>query len=95
MSVMLDIKVIPNSGKTLCTLHKNGGIVCYLKSSPERGLANKELVAYIAKTLKIPQQQVRIVHGLTSRKKRLHIQTDMHNDQVLEALQIEQQQNVW
>ena len=95
MSLILELKVVPNSGKTLCTLHKNGGIVCYLKSSPERGLANKELVAYIAKTLNITQQQVRIVQGLTSRKKRLHIQSHMSNDQVLQALGIAPQQNLW
>jgi uncharacterized protein YggU (UPF0235/DUF167 family) len=95
MTVILELKVIPNSGKTLCTLHKNKGIVCYLKSSPERGLANKELVAYIAKTLSIPQQQIRIVQGLTSRKKRLQIQTDMNHDQLLYALGIPPQQNLW
>lgn len=95
MSVILELKVIPNSGKTLCTMHKNGGIVCYLKSSPERGLANKELVAHIAKRLHITQQQVRIVQGLTSRTKRLQIQTDMNNDQLLQALGIAPQQNLW
>lgn len=95
MIITLDIKVIPNAGKLLCSLHKNGAIVCYLKSSPERGLANKELVAYIAKTLRIPQQQVHIVQGLTSRKKRLHIQTTMSKEEVLYALGIISQQKLW
>lgn len=95
MSVMLDIKVMPNAGKTLCARHKTGGIVCYVKSSPERGLANKELIAYLAKMIGVPQRDVTIVHGLTDRKKRVRIETTMHQEQVLELLAIAPQQMVW
>lgn len=91
MSFVIDIKVMPSSGKSLCKLNKAGILVCYLKSPAERGLANKELIKYIAKKLGITQQQVTIIAGTTSRKKRIAIDGDMSHDRLYAALGIEQQ----
>lgn len=91
---MVDVKVVPSSGKSLCKLDKNDAIVCYLKSPPERGQANNELIKYVAKALRIPQQQVSIIGGLTSRKKRMQIDAEITYDQLLFALGIEKQMNL-
>lgn len=88
MAVVLDIKVITCASKTTCLLNKTGIIVCYVKNPPERGLANKELIAYIAKTAYIAQQDIHIIAGLTSRKKRLKIETSMSKEELLQLLGI-------
>lgn len=92
MSVVLDVKVVPQAHKTICMLNKVGVIVCYVKSSPEKGLANKELITHIAKTIGVTQRQIEIIAGLTSRKKRLKIDTSMHKDQVLQLLGVDHTQ---
>lgn len=92
MSIILDIKVVPQAHKTACALSKTGVIVCYVKSSPEKGLANKELIAYIAKTVGVTQKQIEIIAGLTSRKKRLKIDTLMHKEQILQLLGVDHAQ---
>lgn len=92
MSIILDIKVVPQAHKTICTLNKANIIVCYVKSSPEKGLANKELVNYIARTIGVTQKQIDIIAGLTSRKKRIKIDTTMSKEQVLHLLGMDQKQ---
>jgi len=44
-------------------------IVISIKSQPERGRANKELLKKLAAYFGVSQERVRIVSGLTSRKK--------------------------
>jgi len=44
-------------------------IVISIKSQPERGRANKELLKKLAAHFGVSQERVRIVSGLTSRKK--------------------------
>lgn len=40
-----------------------------IKSEPERGKANRELVKKLAKHFEVGEDRIRIVSGLTSRKK--------------------------
>lgn len=44
-----------------------------IKSEPERGRANRELVKRLAEHFGVPVQNVRIVSGHTSRKKLIDI----------------------
>lgn len=94
MSIILDVKVVPSSGRVGAKLDKNGGLVIYLKSQAERGMANAELIKYIAKSIGVSQQQVVIVGGLTSRKKRISIDQSMTRGQILLALGIEEQMHI-
>lgn len=71
--MIIEVKVVPSSGKNKWVIDKSGQLKCYLKSPPERGLANNELIRLIAQMLKIPQQSVIIISGLTSKKKRIEI----------------------
>lgn len=86
MSITIEVKVVPSSGKLKVTLNKANMIVVYLKSQPEKGLANRELIKLIAALLGLVQQQVTLVSGLNSRKKRIRIETDMNKDQLFQAL---------
>lgn len=75
MALTLKIKVVPCAGKSAWQLDKNGNLKCFLKSAPEKGAANKELIKTLSKHLKIPQQDIEIISGLTDRNKTLKIHT--------------------
>ena len=72
--MIIEIKVVPLSGKQEFVLDKTGILKCYLKSVPERNAANKELVKLLAQELKITQTEVQVVGGLISRKKKIKIE---------------------
>ena len=51
----------------------NDTIIIGIKSKPERGRANMDLIDKLARHFGIPRANVRIVAGLTSRKKIVEI----------------------
>lgn len=69
MAITLEIKVFPKSGRCELKQDKNGRLKFYLKSAPEKGKANKELVKFLAKTLGVPQIEIALLHGELSRNK--------------------------
>ncbi len=95
MPLIIDIKVIPSSGRSKWMLDKSGQLKCYLKSPPEKGRANRELIKNLAKVLGITQESVKIIAGATSRKKKVRISLDISLDQLLHALGIEKQQSLF
>lgn len=48
-------------------------IAISIKSQPERGKANRELVKKLSQHFGVPEASVRIVSGLTSRKKVIEV----------------------
>ena len=91
MALVIEVKVVPSSGRSQWLLDKSGMLKCYLKNPPERGLANDELVKTLAKALGIPQAEILIIVGAASRTKKIKISRELTRDQVLAALGIEQQ----
>lgn len=79
--MILNIKVTPNSsrsrivGKFLDEKNQK-----YLKINlaaiPEDGKANKELIKFLSKLLKIPKSKIKIIRGETSRMKVVEIDLD-------------------
>ncbi|MFH1831534.1 MAG: DUF167 domain-containing protein [bacterium] len=92
--ITIDIKVFPASGKQLCTADKAGRIKCYVKSPPEKGKANQELVKFLSKKLNLPQESVYIISGLTSRNKRVRIESANKLDTILAQLGVEIQMKI-
>lgn len=92
MSAMLELKVVPQAGRQGFMQDKAGVIKCYLKSPPEDGKANKELIKLLSSTLDTPQKNIEIVRGLTDRKKTIRI-TSLEINNVLAKLGIEQQKS--
>lgn len=95
MALVIEIKVVPQSGRSGFVLDKSGKLKCYLKSPAERGLANSELVKTIAKTLGLAQDKVTLVSGQTSRNKRVKIDAEMTLEQVIAKVGIEKQQSLF
>jgi uncharacterized protein len=91
MTCTLTVRVTPGSGRQEILLDREKRIKIFLKRQPEQGAANKELIAYLAKLLHIPQQAISIIRGLTTRMKLLNINAMLTHDQILAKLGLEVQ----
>lgn len=91
MTLIVEIKVVPSSGRNKWILDKSGTLKAYLKSPPAKGLANQELIKMIAKALKLPQNNVSVISGATMRTKRIKIEALVTLDDLHAALGIEKQ----
>ena len=87
--MFIEIKVIPSSGRQKFVLDKSGILKCFLKSVPEKGKANDELVKILSKKLKISKDFIEITSGKVSRNKRLKIDFDLDYDDFLLKIGIE------
>ncbi|MFH1253923.1 MAG: DUF167 domain-containing protein [bacterium] len=75
MAVVIELKVVPSSKLQGFERDKSGIIKCRLKSKPEGGKANEELVKLLSKTLGISTDCFKILRGATSRNKMIKIDT--------------------
>ncbi len=75
--ILLNIKVVPNSAKTIIMGVEKAGIIeeVYLKikiSSPaNENKANDELVKFLSKELKVPKSSIDIIKGEKNKEKRI------------------------
>ena len=69
----LEIRVIPRAGRSGFAGLREGELLVRLAAAPVDGAANAELIALLAKTLKIPKRDITIVSGERSRSKRVRI----------------------
>lgn len=86
MALIITLKVVPSSGHQKIILDKSGNLKCYLKSPPEKGKANKELIDLLAEKLSCSKNIIEIIGGLTSRAKKIKIETDLTFDDLLVVL---------
>ena len=75
----LSVRLTPNGGRDAIDGMETGSEgECYLKArvsvAPEKGKANKALIALIAKSIGIPKSALSLVSGETARKKILRIE---------------------
>ena len=91
MALQLIVKVVPSSGRNKWLLDKAGLLKVYLKSAPEKGKANEELIEVLAKALGVPRHGVDILAGHTARVKRVQISLDLTYEDVLQKLGIEKE----
>ncbi len=94
MSMIIEIKVMPSSGRLECKL-EGERLKCFLKSPPEKGKANKELVSYLAKMMKVSVGDITIITGVTSKVKRIKIETEKTFDDLCADLNIERQTTIF
>jgi hypothetical protein len=73
MPLVVVIKVVPSSGRSEWALDRSWNLKCYLKSPPEKGKANQELIKSLAKVLNLTQSNVVIIAGATGRTKTVKI----------------------
>jgi uncharacterized protein (TIGR00251 family) len=71
--VDLEIRVIPRAGRSGFGGLRDGALLIRLAAAPVDGAANDELIALLAKTLRIPRRNITITSGERSRTKRIRI----------------------
>jgi uncharacterized protein (TIGR00251 family) len=69
----LEIRVIPRAGRSGFGGRRDGALLVRLAAAPVDGAANDELIALLARTLRIPKRDITIVSGERSRTKRIRI----------------------
>jgi len=92
--ILLNIKVVPNSSKTMITGIENGGLLdeVFLKikiSSPaNENKANEELVKFLSKELKTPKSSIELVKGSKNKEKRILIKNIFDEKYILNMLSL-------
>ena len=71
-SISFKIKVIPKAKNTSLAGWQEGKLKVRVAAVPEKGKANAELIAFLAKLLDVPKNNIAI-KGSTSREKRIYI----------------------
>lgn len=79
--VRFDLRLTPGAGRDQVTgLATDADDKCHLKARvtavPEKGKANKALIALLSKALRVPKGSIAIVAGETSRMKTVEIAGD-------------------
>ena len=69
----LDVRVIPRAGRSGFGGLRDGALLVRLAAAPVDGAANDELIALLAKALRLPKRDITIVAGGRSRTKRIRI----------------------
>ncbi|HTC90757.1 MAG TPA: DUF167 domain-containing protein [Bryobacteraceae bacterium] len=68
------IKVVPKSSKTeLAGIMPDGTWKVKVAAAPEKGKANRALVAFLAEHLGVAKSRIKIVSGETSQLKRIQV----------------------
>jgi uncharacterized protein len=69
----LEIRVIPRAGRSGVAGLRDGALLVKLAAAPVDGAANDELIALLARALRIPKRDITMVSGERSRTKRIRI----------------------
>ena len=73
VEVEVEVRVQPRASRDRIAGFQGGALRVHVAAPPERGKANARLLKLVTDRLGIAKQRVRIVHGETSRTKRLRI----------------------
>lgn len=91
VTLLIEIKVIPNASRFRWKLDPSGRLVAYITSPPVDGKANKELVDRLSEALSIPKRSVMVAYGETGRLKKISLEGILSFDEVLARLGLEKQ----
>lgn len=66
------LRVVPGAKVEKIAI-ENSTLKIWVRTAPEDGKANRAVITFLAKTLKLPKEAVTIISGHTSRDKRARI----------------------
>ena len=73
-SVVLSVRIHPRAKQTAFKeLLEDGSIKIAIKSAPEDGRANQELIKFLSEIFEIPPSQIEILSGFAARMKMIRI----------------------
>lgn len=95
MALIIELKVVPKARASKIIQDKSGLFVVHVKSPAEDGKANKELIKLLSQLLKVPQVDIEIMQGLTSRKKKIKITGSLTLEQLMHKLGFYEQSSIF
>ncbi|MBI9017463.1 MAG: DUF167 domain-containing protein [Phycisphaerae bacterium] len=72
-SITFPVKIVPGSSKNKIAGLLGNSLKINIAAAPEKGKANKQLIAFLAKKLKIPTGDIEIVAGMHDARKKIKI----------------------
>ena len=72
--IILSIRVIPKSSRNEIRGVSNGSLQIKITAPPEKGMANKECIKFLAKKFGVNFSSLSIIKGEKSREKRIMIE---------------------
>ena len=90
--VIIAIKITPKANRNEIIGEQNGELRIRITAVPEKGQANRALVFFMAKTLKVSKSQVMLIQGETSRHKQIFV-SDISLAEVTDILEIDIAEN--
>ncbi len=71
--LLVEVKAVPGASRSEAAGLRDGALLVRVAAPPEKGKANEELRACLAKALGLPKSAVELVSGAGSRRKRLSL----------------------
>jgi len=71
--VIIEVKVIPKSSKVEVVQLNEKSFKIKLTEAPEKGKANKQCIEVLASYFNLKKEDIKIIHGTTSRYKKVSI----------------------
>lgn len=72
-SIIVDIKAVPGASRTKIMGAYNNALKIAINAPPEKGKANEMLIKFLAKTLGISKQNIKIISGESHPLKKIQI----------------------
>lgn len=69
----VEVRVVPRASTSTLAGERDGALLVRLAAPPVDGRANDALIAFLAAAFDVPRRRVTLVHGETSRRKRVLI----------------------
>lgn len=70
---VVPVRVVPRGGRTSIDGVIDGNLRVRLAAPPVDGAANKELIAYLSRIMRLPKRDIELLHGEKSRTKHMLI----------------------
>lgn len=83
--LILSLHIQPKSSKNSVVGIYNGAFKLKIKAPPVDGAANKEIIKFVSKLIKVKKNSIKIVMGQTSKQKKIYI--DKPKDQSLKEFE--------
>jgi uncharacterized protein (TIGR00251 family) len=71
--LLVEIKALPGASRSRVAGLRDGALLVRVAAPPEKGKANEELRACLARALGLPKSAVELVSGAASRRKRVSL----------------------
>lgn len=83
--ILLKVNILPNSSKNSIVGIYNSALKVKIQSPPVDGKANKEVIKFLSKTLKLSKSKISIVQGELQRNKVFEIR-ELSKEQIIQKL---------